>query len=151
APGEFWMGSSDSDKDALDDEKPRRKIKITQPFFLAKTKITQAQFEEIMGTNPSAFSAKGRFKNLVEGKDTRQHPVESISWIEAVRFCNRLSERHELEPYYQIEGKTVTIRGGTGYRLPTEAEWEYACRGGTPTKWYFGENVADLDQHAWFA
>jgi formylglycine-generating enzyme required for sulfatase activity len=150
-PGEFWMGASEGDPDAGDDEKPRRKIKITLPFLLGKTKITQAQFEEVMGNNPSAFSAKGRFKKSVEGKDTSLHPVESISWLDAIRFCNRLNERHDLEPYYQIEGTTVTVRGGQGYRLPTEAEWEFACRAGTSARWYFGENPEELDRHAWFA
>jgi formylglycine-generating enzyme required for sulfatase activity/tRNA A-37 threonylcarbamoyl transferase component Bud32 len=150
-PGEFWMGASESDKNAFDDEKPRHKVKITQPFHLAKTKVTQAQYEEVMGANPSAFSARGRFKDKVKGQDTSQHPVESISWLDAVRFCNRLSERHGLEPYYQIEGKTVTIHGGTGYRLPTEAEWEYACRADTDTLWSFGEKADDLGSHAWYA
>ncbi|MCI0637856.1 MAG: SUMF1/EgtB/PvdO family nonheme iron enzyme [Gemmataceae bacterium] len=149
--GEVWLGSSDSDPLAGEDEKPRRRIKITQPFLLGKTKITQAQYLDVMGENPSAFSAKGRFQERVKDKDTSQHPVESISWLAAVRFCNRLSERHELQPYYQIDNNVVTIRGGNGYRLPTEAEWEHACRAGTTTTWPFGENRDDLGQHAWFA
>ncbi len=148
--GKFWMGASESDKNAFEDEKPRHKVTITQPFLLANTKVTQAQYEEVMGVNPSAFSPGGRFKERVKDLDTRQHPVESISWLDAVRFCNRLSERHGLAPYYQIDGKTVTIYGGTGYRLPTEAEWEYACRAGTDTLWSFGEKADDLDRYAWF-
>lgn len=150
AAGEFWMGASESDRDAAENEKPRRRVKITQAFFLGKTKITQAQYKEVMGTNPSAFSAAGRFKERVKGKDTKDHPVESISWLDAVRFCNRLSERHELPPYYQIDGDRVTVRGGAGYRLPTEAEWEFAARAGSTTTWYFGENPAELAEHAWY-
>jgi formylglycine-generating enzyme required for sulfatase activity len=149
--GEFWMGASEGDREAAEDEKPRHKVKITQPFLLAKTKVTQAQYEEVMGENPSAFSARGRFKERVKGWDTRQHPVESISWLDAVRFCNRLSERHGLPPYYRIDGKSISIHGGNGYRLPTEAEWEYACRAGTDTVWSFGEKKDDLARHAWFA
>jgi formylglycine-generating enzyme required for sulfatase activity len=149
--GEFWMGASEGDKDASADEKPRHKIKITRPFHLAKTKVTQAQYEDVMGSNPSAFSAKGSHKEAVKDQDTRQYPVESISWLDAVRFCNRLSERHGLDPYYEIDGKNVSIHSGsTGYRLPTEAEWEYACRAGTDTVWSFGEKVDDLDSYAWF-
>jgi formylglycine-generating enzyme required for sulfatase activity len=149
--GEFWMGASESDRNAFEDEKPRHKVKITQPFHLARTKVTQAQYEEVMGVNPSAFSARGRFKERVKGRNTHQHPVESISWLDAIRFCNRLSERHGLAPYYKIDDKTVTIHGGDGYRLPTEAEWEYACRGGSDSVWSYGEKVDDLDAHAWFA
>jgi len=74
-----------------------------------------------------------------------------VSWLDAVRFANRLSERHELRTYYKIDGEVVTIRGGDGFRLPTEAEWEYACKAGATTNWHFGENAADLKEHAWFA
>jgi formylglycine-generating enzyme required for sulfatase activity/tRNA A-37 threonylcarbamoyl transferase component Bud32 len=149
--GEFWMGASESDKNAFEDEKPRHKVKITQPFHLARTKVTQAQYEEVMGGNPSAFTSRGRFKGKIKSLDTKEHPVESISWMDAIRFCNGLSERHGLTPYYKIDGKTVTIHGGNGYRLPTEAEWEYACRAGTDSVWSFGEKVDDLESHAWFA
>jgi formylglycine-generating enzyme required for sulfatase activity len=150
-PGEFWRGSPDEEKGAGTAEKPRRKIKISQPFFLGKHKITQQQFEEVMKRNPSAFSAKGGSRDKVSGLDTRQHPVESLSWLEAVQFCNRLSARHGLPAYYDIDGTTVTVHGGTGYRLPTEAEWEYACRAGTTTRWSFGDDEKKLPDHAWFA
>jgi len=145
-PGEFWMGSLDTDPQASDDEKPRHKVKITQPFSLGKTKITQAEYEDVTGNNPSAFRPERRAR----GKDTGQNPVESIGWHDAIRFCNLLSERHGLAPYYQIDGTNVQVLGGIGYRLPTEAEWEFACRAGTTTRWYFGDNPADLKEHAWF-
>jgi eukaryotic-like serine/threonine-protein kinase len=151
AAGKFWMGGSDSDPRAKPAEKPRREVKINRAFFLGKTEVTQGQYEEVIGSNPSAFSAKGANKGRVKELDTSKHPVESVSWLDAVRFCNRLSERHELKTYYKIDGEVVTIRGGDGYRLPTEAEWEYACRAGTTTAWYFGEKIADLKDHAWFA
>jgi formylglycine-generating enzyme required for sulfatase activity len=145
--GEFWMGSADNEKFAHDEEKPRRKVRISQPFLLGRTPITQAQFLDVMGTNPSRFKSANRLK----GKDSSQHPVESVRWLDAIRFCNRLSERHSLPTYYQIDGSTVTIRGGPGFRLPTEAEWEYACRGGTTTAWHFGNDPAGLDKHGWHA
>jgi formylglycine-generating enzyme required for sulfatase activity/tRNA A-37 threonylcarbamoyl transferase component Bud32 len=148
--GKFFMGASDSDKHASANEKPRREIKINHAFFLGKTEITQAQYEEVMGTNPAAFSKKGQHRERVKDMDKSKHPVESVSWLDAVRFCNRLSERHGLQPYYKIAGDVVTIKGGTGYRLPTEAEWEYACRADTTSTWHFGENQADLKDHAWF-
>ncbi len=149
--GEFRIGSPDSDPAALPDEKPRQKVKINRPFQLGKTEITQAQFEEVMGTNPSTFHAKGRFKERVAGMDTRSHPVDSVSWLEAVRFCNKLSEKHGIEPYYVLDNDKVTIRGGTGFRLPTEAEWEYACRAGSEATYPFGEKKDELGAHAWLA
>jgi formylglycine-generating enzyme required for sulfatase activity len=149
--GKFFMGSHDSDREALPDEKPRHEVKITRPFLLGKFEITQEQYEEVMGVNPSAFSAKGRQRNKVKDVDTKQHPVESISWNDAVAFCNRLSEKHGLEPYYRIEGKQVTVKGGTGFRLPTEAEWEYAARAGSEGRWSHGNDIKEHNEHAWHA
>jgi len=116
-PGEFTMGSSDG----YDSEKPPHTVKITKPFYLSVTEVTQGQYERVMGTNPSRFKGDPR------------RPVENVSWQEAVEFCRKLSEQ---------EGRT--------YRLPTEAEWEYACRAGSKTKWSFGDDESAVGDYAWY-
>jgi formylglycine-generating enzyme required for sulfatase activity len=118
--GEFLMGSPDSDSDASDDEKPPHQVKVNS-FAIGKYPVTQAQYEAVMGTNPSYF------------KNNPQNAVERVSWNDAQAFCQKLS---------QITGKT--------YRLPTEAEWEYACRAGTTTRFYFGDDANQLGDYVWY-
>jgi formylglycine-generating enzyme required for sulfatase activity len=118
--GEFLMGSPDSDSDAESREKPQHQVQVNS-FAIGKYPVTQAQYQAVMGKNPSHF------------KNNRQNPVESVSWEDAQAFCHKLS---------QITGKT--------YRLPTEAEWEYACRGGTTTRYYFGDDANQLEDYAWY-
>ena len=149
-PGEFSIGATPADRDAGADEKPQRRIKITRGFRLGKTKVTQAQYRTVMGVNPSIFSPGGRFKTLVEGRDTGDYPVDSLRWLDAIDFCNKLSQREGLPPYYQAKDDNVTVLGGVGYRLPTEAEWEFASRAGTTTIWSFGDDSAQLPEYAWF-
>jgi formylglycine-generating enzyme required for sulfatase activity len=134
--GEFLMGSPNSDKDAETDENPPHRVLITRPFYLGATEVTQDQYRAVTGANPSYF----------RGSDDL--PVENVSWDEAVAFCNRLSEREGLKPYY--ESGTWGPSGGDGYRLPTEAEWEYACRAGSRARFNFGDNEANLGEYAWF-
>lgn len=117
--GTFMMGSPSNEKDRNNDELQHRAT-LTKDFYLQTTEVTQAQYEEIMGGNPSKF--KGR--NL---------PVEEVPWYEAVKFCKRLSEK---------EGKE--------YRLPTEAEWEYACRAGSQTRYAYGNDAGMLEEYAWY-
>jgi len=110
------MGAPESDSAASDEEKPAHTIDISEPFLIGVTEVTQEQFHTVMGSNPSAFSPTGVKHGAVEGLDTTGLPVESVTWNEAVAFCDRLSQfPKELEQ-------------GRAYRLPTEAEWEFAAR-----------------------
>jgi formylglycine-generating enzyme required for sulfatase activity len=116
--GTFLMGSPDSDAEAYNDEKPAHRVTISQPFYLGKYPVTQAQWEAGMGNNPSEF----------RGHPNR--PVESVSWNDVHKFLHQLKERE----------------GSGHYRLPTEAQWEYACRAGTQTPRYH----SDIDAIAWY-
>jgi formylglycine-generating enzyme required for sulfatase activity/serine/threonine protein kinase len=133
-PGEFQMGSTDGDNE----EKPQHRVRLTRSFYLGVTEVTQAQHQAVMGNNPSHY------------KGSDDLPVEHVSWLDTIKFCNKLSEREGREPYYRLDGDEVSVVGGNGYRLPTEAEWEYACRAGSATAFGFGNDKARLGDFAWF-
>jgi formylglycine-generating enzyme required for sulfatase activity len=118
--GTFKMGSNDSD--AYAGERPGHTVRITQPFYLGKYEVTQSQWQAVMGNNPSTFT----------GDPNR--PVDNVSWDDVQEFIRRLNSRE----------------GGTAYRLPTEAEWEYAARAGTTTRWSFGDDASQLGRYAWY-
>ena len=161
--GEFMMSSNGSDSVPYDEEfldnaaseagKKKHRVRITRPFYLGVYEVTQAQYEAVMGNNPSFFTANGRGKDRVPGQSTDRHPVEQVGWLDAVKFCNKVSEREGIAPFYEIDGGKVTVADWNrpGYRLPTEAEWQYACRANTSTRYPFGDDAARLGEYGWFS
>ncbi|MCA9128177.1 MAG: SUMF1/EgtB/PvdO family nonheme iron enzyme [Planctomycetales bacterium] len=123
--GTFMMGSSDSDQDAYNFEKPQHRVTLSQDYYLGTTEATQGQWESVMGTTP------WRGKEYV--KEGSNYAATYVSWEDAIEFCKKLSS---------LEGKS--------YRLPTEAEWEYACRGDTTTAYSFGADASSLSNYGWW-
>jgi serine/threonine protein kinase/formylglycine-generating enzyme required for sulfatase activity len=150
-PGEFDMGTTEAEQawalerakhedwalGRIPPEGPRHRVRITKPFWIGMREVTQGEYEQVIGRNPSDFSVLGREKDKVAGQDTSHHPVEMVSWDDARDFCLRLSglaeEREERRLYW----------------LPTEAQWEYACRAGTPSRWSWGDEEQYLPNYAW--
>src|SRR5262249_25898074 len=154
--GMFVMGTSRAE--SMNEERPEHRVRISKPFLIGAHEVTQGQYRAVMGTNPSYFAPGGKGAEQVRGEDTSRLPVESVSWGDAITFCNALSRREGLPPYYEIidlsSGEVRTL-GGTGYRLPTEAEWECACRAGSTGRYCFGdtddyaEAVRRLSEYSW--
>ena len=122
--GSFMMGSSDSDSDAPGDERPLHQVTITKPFYLGKYEVTQEQWQTVMGSNPSNFKGP-------------KNPVERVNWDDCQAFVAKLNERYR--------------KNGTPFALPTEAQWEYACRAGSATRFSYGQDDAALQDYAWLA
>jgi formylglycine-generating enzyme required for sulfatase activity len=118
--GKFLMGSPENEAGRDENEGPQREVTISKPFYIGIYEVTQEQYEAVIGSNPSEF--KGAAK-----------PVENVSWDNAMEFCKRLSQK---------TGKTIT--------LPTEGQWEYACRAGSKTRFSFGDDEKQLDYYAWY-
>ena len=129
--GEFLMGSPDSDKDAFDGEHPQHRVRITKPFYLGKYPVTQEQWQAVMGNNPSYFKGP-------------KNPVEQVSWDDCQEFLKKLNAKlGSLHPGNLPEGAGE-------FRLPTEAQWEYACRAGSTTRYCFGDDESTLGDYAWY-
>jgi len=146
--GTFTMGGLAEETNSFHDERPRHEVTLTS-FYLSKYEITQQEWKDVMGENPSNF--------------TGNHlPVEKVNWYDALVFCNKLSVKNGLSPAYSILGSTnpsdwgnipvypdinaawdavEIVNEANGYRMPTEAQWEYACRAGTTTPFSTGENI----------
>ncbi len=103
------------------DEKPVHRVEITRPFYLGVYPVTQAEWKKVMGSNPSSFKGD-------------RNPVETISWDDCQKFIKNLNSMEKTD----------------SYRLPTEAQWEYACRAGSEGKWCFGDNESELVKYAWY-
>ena len=136
-------------QECIKSEGPQHKVILTQPIYLSVHEVTQKEYEGVMKKNPSHFSSMGPGNDVVVGLDTASHPVEMVSWNDAAEFCAKLSDQENLKPFYSRDGQTVTPLNGTGYRLPTEAEWEFACRAGTTTKFWTGDRDESLVAASW--
>ncbi len=137
--GTFQMGSPKNEVGRYDNEGPVHQVTVS-PFAIGKYQVTQEQYAEVIGKNPGHPQAD-------------KLPVNNVTWYNAVTFCNKLSERAGLQPCYSIHNAPHIIKWlpeTNGYRLPTEAEWEYAARAGTTTAYSFGDDPKELKQHAWF-
>jgi formylglycine-generating enzyme required for sulfatase activity len=128
-----------------------RTIKVSG-FYIGKYEVTQAEWAAVMGSNPSYFQGANlsAFQQGLTSEERGRLPVENVSWYDVVAFCNKLSENEGLDPVYTINGTSVTWNSGTnGYRLPTEAEWEYAARGGKYLEQYKFSGSNMLENVAW--
>jgi formylglycine-generating enzyme required for sulfatase activity len=130
--GTFMMGSPESEEGRQKDE-TQHEVTISKDYYLGVYEVTQSEYQQVMNKNPSNFQGE-----KIKG-DSSPHPVDQVSWNDAVEFCKRLS------------GLPEEKKAGRVYRLPTEAEWEYACRAGSTTAYSFGESSQSLGDYAWFS
>ena len=167
AGGTFTMGSSDSQDWDAD---PPHQVTLTSSFYMGKHEVTQKQWHTVMGTTIQELQTAAAPTNTTDYGRGDNNPVYYVSWYDAIVFCNKLSILEGLTPAYSISGKTDPTEWGaipttddatwntvsivsnsTGYRLPTEAQWEYACRAGTTTAWHSGDTDDNLGDYAWYS
>jgi len=135
-PGTFRMGSPTNEFDRFDWEGPQTEVIISRGYWMGKYEVTQGEYLAVMGNNPSSFKGAGHGTDL-------SRPVETVSWDDAVVYCAALTDR---------EFGTGRIPAKCVYRLPTEGEWEYACRGWTSTRYSYGDDpgYTNLTNYAWY-
>ena len=131
--GEFLMGSPDSDDQAFGCEKPQHRVRITRPFHLGVHEVTQRKWKVVMATTP--------WKGKDDVKEGDRYPAMYVSWNGAMEFCRKLTEK---------ERGAGRLKAGESYRLPTEAEWEYACRAGSGTRYHCGDGAGSLGEYEWY-
>jgi len=129
AGGKFMMG------DKAEADAPPHEVTVG-PFWMDKYLVTQEQFQRVTGSNPSRWKGD-------------KNPVEQVRWSDAVKYCNKRSELEGLKPCYDLQTWKCDF-DANGYRLPTEAEWEFACRAGAATDYFFGATPNNLKEFAWF-
>ncbi|MEZ6096056.1 MAG: SUMF1/EgtB/PvdO family nonheme iron enzyme [Pirellulaceae bacterium] len=165
-PGEFEMGSP-RDEEGRNDNEVLHRVRLTQPFLISCTEVTKGQFAEFLrsakyktdsernGKGSYGFikNASGQFEWSKSKKidwnnpgfpQKADEPVVNVSWNDAIAFCNWMSRQKGCAEYYLVQGDRVIILGGEGYRLPTEAEWEFACRAGSSSRFSFGDDQEAL-------
>lgn len=170
-PGDFRMGGTAAQLEAgvgvvnrddahwvscYESAAPQHDVRLTRPYYISRYEITQQEFTSVMQRNPSWHAATGKeayYRDQVKDMDTTTHPVEGVSWLDCVAFCNRLNEMENKPASYQAldnsgrpDFKTLF---NSGYRLPTEAEWEMACRAGTDSRFWTGDEPIAPDQAGW--
>ena len=165
-PGEFLFGAGQEETGAalreappdsqpgykvvVDSESPRHHVVLTRPLYVGVLEVRQQDFERVTGRNPSYFSPNGPHPSRITGLNCGLLPVDTVTWNDAVEFCARLSQLEQRKPKYDVTGDTITLRDGDGYELPTEFQWEFACRAGTDTRFSSGDTETDLRKVAWF-
>ncbi|MFK7818700.1 MAG: SUMF1/EgtB/PvdO family nonheme iron enzyme, partial [Planctomycetaceae bacterium] len=161
-PGEFQMGVRDSDietligwhakkkktRDSYKAELPRHTVRISQPFYLGVHEVTQQEYHAVTGEMPAFFPSETTVKYLGDLTND-EFPVERISWNDCVEFCNQLAASNGSPPCYEQSDDSWVRLDNPGYRLPTEAEWEYSCRAGTESMWSYGERYSDYESSEW--
>ncbi len=133
--GTFLMGAGENVKDAYESKKPQHKVTISRPFSIGKYEVTQAQWKAVMSSNPNTLDSSNPYYNLpgMKKRMTRPNHPATVSWNDAQEFIKKLNAKE----------------GHSRYRLPMEAEWEYAARAGTTTAYSFGDDIKDLNKFAW--
>jgi formylglycine-generating enzyme required for sulfatase activity len=139
-PGTFLMGSPEDEEDRISNEGPQTQVTLTKGFWMGKYEVRQGEYLAVMGNNPSYFYS---VKEETDYGTDPNRPVESVSWEDAVAYCEALTQQ---------ERAAGRIANDYSYRLPAEAEWEYACRAGTSTRFSYGDDpdYSELADYAWF-